>query len=382
MFARNSVLAALAVSILQFAAIQPQIAQADDVLNIGDAAPPLAVSSWVKGEKIDKFEPNKTYVVEFWATWCGPCKASIPHLTELAHEYKDKVQFIGVDVWENDTAKVQPFVDEMGEKMDYNVALDTITAGTDPMDGKMSKTWLLAADEHGIPTAFVVHDGKIAWIGHPMSLAEPLEKILAGKWDLAAMAKQRLAEKEKQRKLETVLPVVLQPYRAKNYKVALAMIDTALKDSPELTDELNGYKLAALCNSGQTDAGVKLGQEMLKTYHDDADALNRKFWDLIDPSQVDEVDPRVAQLALKAAERAVELTKQQDASVLDSLAEARFLTGDAAGAVASEEKVIAILKKANPDAPDSAFKEFTDHLARYQKAAAKDAGQTKDLLKN
>ena len=90
----------------------------------------MAVSSWVKGDKVEEFEPGKTYVVEFWATWCGPCRASIPHLTELAQKYKDKdVRFIGVDVWERDTSLVKPFVEEMGDKMDYSVALDGVPEG-------------------------------------------------------------------------------------------------------------------------------------------------------------------------------------------------------------------------------------------------------------
>src|SRR6476661_706165 len=84
---------------------------AEEILNLGDAAPPLVVSRWVKGEKFETFEPGKTYVVEFWATWCGPCRASIPHLTELARKYKDAgVRVVGVDVWEQDTSKVQPFL--------------------------------------------------------------------------------------------------------------------------------------------------------------------------------------------------------------------------------------------------------------------------------
>ncbi len=113
-------------------------------------------------------------MVEFWATWCGPCRATIPHLTELAHKYKDKgVRFIGVDVWERDTKLVAPFLAEMGDKMDYSVALDDVPKDGKPADGAMAKNWMKAAEENGIPTAFVVRDGKIAWIGHPIEMDEP-----------------------------------------------------------------------------------------------------------------------------------------------------------------------------------------------------------------
>ena len=96
-------------------------------LSIGDPAPDLKVSRWVKGAAVAGFESNKTYVVEFWATWCGPCRASIPHLTELAHQFP-AVTFAGVDVWEQGDgadATVDKFVTGMGDKMDYHVARDT-----------------------------------------------------------------------------------------------------------------------------------------------------------------------------------------------------------------------------------------------------------------
>jgi len=152
-------------------------------LKVGDPAPKLQTGKWVQGQPVQNFQKGKAYIVEFWATWCGPCRASIPHVNELYAQYKDKgLIVIGQNCWEKDESLVEPFVKKMGEKMAYRVALDDKDGSE---RGKMAETWMKAAGRNGIPSAFLVDtQGRIAWIGHPMQLnPKVIEDVLAGKFD-------------------------------------------------------------------------------------------------------------------------------------------------------------------------------------------------------
>lgn len=150
---------------------------------IGDKAAPLTVKNWVKGSAIDVLDGKNTYVVEFWATWCGPCRTSIPHLTELQQKYKDKkIVFVGIS--DEDQEAVAPFVKQMGAQMNYTVACDN--------DRHTNEGYMKAYGQSGIPTAFIIgKDGKILWLGHPMGeLEATLDEIVAGKFDLTSAIKR------------------------------------------------------------------------------------------------------------------------------------------------------------------------------------------------
>lgn len=152
---------------------------AADLLAPGATAPKLDVRTWVKGAAVKQFEPGKTYVVEFWATWCGPCFESIPLLTDFAKKHPD-VSVLGISVFEENKNKaVEAFVAKMGDRMDYTVAY----SGN---EDKMAKSWMKAAKQSGIPTAFVVKDRKIVWIGSPFSLEKEFERIEKSDFDVVA----------------------------------------------------------------------------------------------------------------------------------------------------------------------------------------------------
>ena len=165
-------------------------------LKVGDPAPATRPETMLQGEAVKDFQKGEVYVFECWASWCGPCVAAIPHLNQLHKQMGKKgVVITGVNVWESerDAASAQrakDFLKAQGDKMSYAVALG----------GKaFIKDWLEAAEVNGIPHAFVVAEGKIAWTGHPGQLtAEMLGDILTG---TPLAAAPPIAEKIPQRRL-------------------------------------------------------------------------------------------------------------------------------------------------------------------------------------
>lgn len=164
------------------------------LLGVGSVAPALEGVTWVQGEEVKSMdEKGKLYIVECWATWCGPCVQIIPHMNDLHKKYADKgLVIVGMNVWEEGLEKTQDFVKDQGEGMSYRVAY------SGGKESQFTKSWLEASQTNGIPQAFVVRDGKIVFKGHPGGLSEKtIELMMAEDFNAESFAKQQAEEQAK-----------------------------------------------------------------------------------------------------------------------------------------------------------------------------------------
>lgn len=100
---------------------------------------------------------DRMVLLEFWATWCPPCRESVPHLSKLQSQYNGKLVVLGVS--QEDEATVRKFYERNRGQMAYRVAVDL---------GSTWKDYMAANNIGGIPHAFLIYKDKVVWQGHPL----------------------------------------------------------------------------------------------------------------------------------------------------------------------------------------------------------------------
>ncbi len=217
-------------------------------LKIGDPAPAIKVQTWLRGQPVTQFEKGKVYVLDFWATWCGGCIMSFPHISGIAEKYKDRVSFSSIDTKEDiegkvdALAKVKEFLPSAwGQQLKLNVAVDGDS-------GAMWDGWIKPLRRVGLPTTFVIdQEGRIAWVDVNLDHLEwVLDQVLAKNWDIqkaAAVMQQRDA-------VEDLMFKVFRSEDAagkkKGYEAMLASAEAFEKQFPDRKDAVAFYKFMAL----------------------------------------------------------------------------------------------------------------------------------------
>lgn len=88
-----------------------------------EMAPPLDAKD-LQGKAVNKDDwPGKVVLVNFWATWCPPCRMEIPELLELQKEYKGRLEIVGFSEDDDPPEKVLKFMQQRG--MTYSVVMAT-----------------------------------------------------------------------------------------------------------------------------------------------------------------------------------------------------------------------------------------------------------------
>lgn len=141
-------------------------------IRVGQAAPPIIITDWIANVPTDKDLTSYPVVLEFWATWCAPCIAAVPHLNELQSQFAHTgLRFVSLT--DEPTDKV--------ERLLKRVAFQSIVASD-----QSKKTHIAYGDGkkglEGFPlTVFIDAKGMVQWIGDPNYLDKTiLQNLLEG----------------------------------------------------------------------------------------------------------------------------------------------------------------------------------------------------------
>lgn len=381
-FFRRFALSTVVVAALSWQSAAAQDATADDLLTIGSDAPALDVEHWVQdGEgkfgKVTKFEKGKVYVVEFWATWCGPCIMSMPHIVDTQKKYAGKgVQIVSIS--DEPLETVEEFLErelppniasESKDMTNFKELTKSYCLTTDP-DGSSSKEYMAAAGQNGIPCAFIVgKDAKVEWIGHPMEMDEPLDQVVNNKWDREKFGTEFKERQEQERIMQEAQTQVLGLVRKKKFPEALAKLDEFVAKANRADMKLNllmfKINLHQAANSEPAEVNGTF-ESLFELVADDPMMSNQiawTVWEMSDAGRIDSKDllKRARDLAKNASGKQ---SGNMKAMTLDTVAHLEYSLGNGEEALKLQEEAVSLADEQEKEQLSEFLKELREEFGK------------------
>lgn len=270
------------------------------LLQTDSPAPALKVQEWVRGRPLANLQPRNVYVVDFWATWCGPCVSAMPELMQLQEKYRDsgvEVVAVAADEEAATADEVRAYLDtwltEKFPMLNFRVGIDCT--------GEMKKLWMEPSFSFGIPSSFVVdRDSRIAFLGHPAELDDVLPKVLDGSWRTSDQAKAADRKRIARGREEVFLSKISAAVEMEDWKTALSAIEEGVAVIPDSIHLRAAHAHTLVHKMRDMQTGLPVLRQLVR------DAINRNAEDwllqamnqLFNPAYDDTDFPSVERLAM------------------------------------------------------------------------------------